>query len=123
MNASSRPSLWRRIGNSWNARGKKPGAVDLAADGLVFTQGRHKTQIRWDEVTQIDAGVRDTLSIDLFFVVLQTPDAKVTIDEFDDGFRVLEQAIFEHWADLRGRWVALQCGPLHQPHFETLWRR
>ncbi len=123
MSPALRPSLWRRMGNSWRARGKKPGAVDVAADGIVFAQSRRRIQMRWDDVVQIDAGARDTLSIDLFFAVLHTRDAQATIDEFADGFRVLELAVFERWPQLRERWVALQCGPLHQPHYEILWRR
>jgi hypothetical protein len=118
-----RPSLLRRIRNSWRARGRKPGAVDILPDGLNFSRGRDSTRIRWDEVTQIDGGVRDSLSIDLFFVVIHARDAKVTIDEFDDGFRALENSILERWPEVRERFIALQCGAPHQPLYETLWRR
>ena len=59
----------------------------------------------------------------LLFVVFCTRNARVRIDEFDDGFRVLESAVFERWPMIRDRWVALQCGPLHQPKQETLWQR
>jgi len=121
VSADVQPSLWRRIGNSWRAR--KPGAVDLTPDGLRFTQNRRQTDIRWDDVVRIDCGTRDTISIDLFFVVFHTADSKVTIDEYDDGFHPLEQAALAHWPQLRERWIALQCGPLHQPQCETLWRR
>jgi len=79
--------------------------------------------MRWEDVIQIDGGVRDTLSIDLFFVVFHAADAKVEIDEFDDGFRLLEYGALERWPALRERWVALQCAPPHQPQYEILWRR
>jgi hypothetical protein len=118
-----KPSLWRRIQNSWRMRGKKPGAIDLLTDGFLVTQGRHKSDIRWDDVVQIDGGIRDTLSIDLLFAVFRTPGTSVTVDEFDDGFRTFEGAVFERWPTVRERWVALQCGPLHQPKYETLWQR
>ena len=123
MSAVLRPSLWRRIGNSWRGRGKKPGTIDVTADGLVASDGRRSTTLRWNDIVRIDCGTRDTINIDLFYVVMQTASAKVTIDEFADGFRVFENAIFERWPQLRERWVAVQCGPLHQPQFETLWQR
>ena len=104
-------------------RGRKPGAIDLLTDGFLVKQGRRKTEIRWDDVVQIDGGIRDTLSIDLLFAVFRTSARSVTIDEFDDGFRTLESAVFERWPMIRDRWVALQCGPLHQPKHETLWQR
>ena len=123
MSATLRPSLWRRIGNSWRARSRKPGAVDVTPDEVIFSRGRASTRIRWDDVVRIDAGVRDSLSIDLFFVAIHSKDAKMTIDEFDDGFRVLENAILERWPQVRARFVALQCGAPHQPFHETLWQR
>jgi len=123
VSANLKPSRWRRIKNSWRMRGRKSGAIDLLADGFLLTKGRHKTDIRWDDVVQIDGGVRDTLTIDLLFAVFRTPDRSVTIDEFDDGFRTFESAVFERWPTVRERWVQLQCGPLHQPKYETLWQR
>src|SRR5947209_6226151 len=86
------PSLWRRMKNSWWTRGKKPGGIDVLTDGFLVTRGRRKTDIRWDDVVQIDGGVRDTLSLDFLFAVFRTPDKSVTIDEFDDGFRTFEAA-------------------------------
>lgn len=123
MGERLKPSLWRRIKNSWRIRGRKPGAIDLFTGGFLVTQGRQKTDVRWDDLMQIDGGIRDTLSIDLLFAVFRTPDKSVTIDEFDDGFRAFESALFERWPMVRERWVALQCGPLHQPKYETLWQR
>ena len=123
MTAGLKSSLLRRVRNSWSMRGKKPGAVDLLTDGFLFTKGRRKTGIRWDDVVQIDGGICDTLSIDLLFAVFRTAGQTVRIDEVDDGFRVFEGAIFERWPMIRDRWVALQCGPLHQPKYETLWQR
>ena len=123
MSAASRPSLLRRIGNSWRSHGKRPGTVDVTPEGVTAAEGRRTKEIRWDEIVRIDCGTRDTITIDLFFVVLFTPSAKVTIDEFADGFRVFENAIFERWPQLRERWVTIQCGPLHQPQYETLWQR
>ena len=123
MSGTLRPSLWRRIGNSWRARGRKPGAVDITPDGLVFTRGRNSKRVCWEDVVRIDGGSRDSLSIDLFFVVIHAKDATMTIDEFDDGFRVLENAILERWPQVRERFVALQCGAPHQPLYETLWQR
>lgn len=123
MSESLRPSLWRRIGNSWRARGRKPGTVDVTPDGLIFSRGRKSIRIRWDDVVRIDGGVRDSLSIDLFYVVILAGEVKAIIDELDDGFRVLENAILERWPLVRERVIALQCGAPHQPFYETLWQR
>jgi hypothetical protein len=118
-----RPSLLRRIGNSWRDRNKKSGTIDLLPDGFVFTRRRRSVTMRWDDVTQIDAGVRDGFTLDLFFAVIHANGAKLRLDEVDDGFRLIEGAVLERWPQLRERWVALQCGPAHQPQYETLWRR
>ena len=124
MKADLRPSRWRRLKNSWAMRRQKPGAIDLLTDGFLLSRGRRKTDVRWDDVVQIDGGIRDTLSLDLLFVVFRTRSgAAVTIDEFDDGFRTFESAVFERWPAIREHWVQLQCGPLRQPKYETLWQR
>ena len=124
MSSVLKPSRLRRIRNSWAVRRKKPGAVDVLTDGFLVSRGRRKSDVRWDDVVQIDGGVRDTLSLDLLFAVFRTrAGAVITVDEFDDGFRTLEGAVFERWPTIRDRWVQLQCGPLHQPKYETLWQR
>jgi hypothetical protein len=109
--------------NSWAMRGRKPGGIDVLADGFLVARGRRKTEVRWDDVVQIDGGVRDTLSLDILFAVFRTLGKSVTINEFDDGFRTFEGALFERWPMIRDRWVQLQCGPLHQPKYEILWQR
>ncbi|HEX9158973.1 MAG TPA: hypothetical protein VF835_01995 [Rhizomicrobium sp.] len=123
MSSNPKPSLWRRIRNSWAVRSRKPGGIDLLTDGFLVTRGRHKADVRWDEVVQIDGGIRDTLSLDFLFVVFRTAGSRVMVDEFDDGFRTFESTVFERWPTIRERWVQLQCGPLHQPKYETLWQR
>lgn len=123
MSGALQPSWWRRIGNSWRARGKTPGTVDVTPDAVTTTEKRHTKEIRWNDIVRIDCGTRDTISMDVFFVVLHSVSAKIAIDEFADGFRVFEHAIFERWPQIRERWVAVQCGPLHQPQYETLWQR
>jgi hypothetical protein len=123
VSATARPSLFRRIGNSWRSRGKSLGTVDVTSDGVAATENRRTTSLRWSDIVRIDCGTRDTITMDVFYVVLHSASVKITIDEFADGFRVFENAMFEHWPELRERWVALQCGPLHQPQLETLWRR
>jgi hypothetical protein len=111
------------MGNSWRARGRKSGAVDVTPEGVAFTRSRRTQQILWDDVVRIDCGTHDTLSIDLFFAVFHTAGTKLMIDEYDDGFHPLENAVFARWPQIREQWIALQCGPLHQPQYETLWRR
>jgi hypothetical protein len=119
-----RPSLWRRLRNSLSAwpRGGVE-TFDLIPDGFVFTRRNKPVQIFWSEIVQIDAGMRDYLTLDLFFAVIHTDREKVIIDELVDGFRLLEAGVFEHWPKTRDRWLALQGGPHHWPALETLWPR
>jgi hypothetical protein len=76
-------------------RGRKPGGIDVLTDGFLVARGRRKTEVRWDDVVQIDGGVRDTLSLDILFAVFRTSGKSVTINEFDDGFRTFEGALFD----------------------------
>lgn len=100
-----------------------PGTLDLLPDGFEYTRRGSTVRIRWHDITQIDAGMRDYLTVDLFFATIHTKTAKVTIDELVDGFRQLELGVFEHWPRLRDRWMTLQASAPHQPQYETLWPR
>ncbi|MGD0143060.1 MAG: hypothetical protein ABSC92_07865 [Rhizomicrobium sp.] len=119
-----RPSLLRRIGNSIRLSRRKRGAtIDLTPNGFVFSQQRKTVEIRWDQVSQIDAGVRDHITFDTFYIVLFAGGRKLVVEELDDGFRQLEFAIHERWPQIRERWLQLLSVPLHQAHYETLWKR
>ena len=123
MTANVRPSFWRRLANSLKAwPGGPASTLDLIPDGFEYTGARRTVRILWHEITQIDAGMRDLLTIDVFFAVVHTPRESAIVDEFVDGFRQLEQGIFEGWPQVRERWLSLQAGPPRQPRFETLWR-
>jgi hypothetical protein len=124
VSALVRPSLWRRIKNSLRTwpRGTL-GTIDMIPDGFVFTDMSGPVQIRWREITQIDGGVRDYLTVDMFFTVIHAANERVSIDEVADGFRQLEHGIFEQWPRLRQRWLALQGALPRHPQFETLWKR
>jgi hypothetical protein len=119
-----KPSLWRRIVNTRrHARRKRGCAIDLTQDGFVFTLNWRKTEMRWVDITQIDAGIRDCLTFEFIHAVMLAGDAKVDIEELDDGFRQFETALLERWPQIRSHWDALlKAGP-HQPQYETLWRR
>jgi hypothetical protein len=95
----------------------------MVPDGFVFTNMTGTVQIRWRDITQVDAGVRDYLTADMFFVVIHTRTQRVSIDEVADGFHQLEHGVFEHWPRVRQRWLALQGSPPRHPQFETLWKR
>ena len=121
---SGRPSLRRRFMNSLRAWPRDtPGTLDLLPDGFEYTRRGKTVRIHWRDITQIDAGMRDYLTVDLFFTVIHTTSAKVAIDELVDGFRQLELGLFEHWPRLRDRWTALQASAPHEPQYEILWRR
>ena len=119
-----RPSLLRRISNSIRLSRRKRGAtVDVTANGFVYSQGRKSIEVPWDDISQIDAGVRDYVTFDTFFIVVFAREKKLVIEELDDGFRQLEFAIHERWPETRERWLKLLSVPLHQAHYETLWKR
>jgi hypothetical protein len=126
VSGPSRPSLFRRFVNSLRAwpRGTF-GTLDIIPNGFVFTRRNVPVQIFWKDVTRIDAGTRDYLTVDLFYVIVHTAVEadRVLIDEMIDGFRQFEQEVFNRWPRIRPRWLALQASPLHVPQFETLWRR
>ncbi|MGB8365727.1 MAG: hypothetical protein ACLQUZ_10785 [Rhizomicrobium sp.] len=119
-----KPSLWRRIVNTWHHDRRRRGcAIDLTPDGFVFKLRWRETAMRWAEITRIDVGIRNCLTFDILHVVLFAGDTKVDIEELDDGFRQFENGLFEHWPQIRAGWdVMLKSAP-HEAHYETLWRR
>lgn len=121
---NDRPSFLRRLRNSLRVyvRGRLH-TLDLVPDGFVYTEHGKPVQVLWHDVRQIEAGVCDYLIIDVFFAVIHTAGATVTIDELVDGFRQLECGILERWPQVRERWLALQNTEQHQPALEVLWRR
>jgi len=124
VSGTRQPSLCRRIvhsARSWPRA--KFSTFDLVPDGFVFTTRSVPKKVFWDEIIQIDAGMRDYLTVDMFFAVIRTSDEKLEIDELADGFRLLESSVFTHWPQIRNRWLALQASPHHHPQFETLWKR
>jgi hypothetical protein len=119
-----RPSFLRRVVNSIRlSRRKRSATVDVTANGFVYSQGRKSVDVSWDEISQIDAGVRDYMTFDTFYIVVFAREKKLVIEEIDDGFRQLEFAIHERWPQTRERWLQLLSVPLHQAHYETLWKR
>lgn len=121
MSESLRPSLLRRLCNSWRLwRRGVYGTIDLIPDGFVYTRKRRSARILWNDVKRIDAGVLDLLTSDLFYVVVHTASENFRIEEIVDGFRQLENAIFERWPQIQEPWTALYKAPASQPRFETL---
>lgn len=104
-------------------RGKRNAAIDMTSDGFVVTLNRKSTTIRWEDISEIDAGVRDFLTYDTFYIVVFVGKARITIEEFDDGFRQLEFTMLERWPGIKERWQQLFSMPLHQAHYEVLWHR
>jgi hypothetical protein len=114
----------RRISNSIRlSRRKRIATVDVTANGFVYSQGRKSVDVPWGDISQIDAGVRDYFTFDSFYIVVFARENKLVIEELDDGFRQLEFAIHERWPQTRERWLQLLSVPLHQAHYETLWKR
>ncbi|HTW33331.1 MAG TPA: hypothetical protein VMD53_01845 [Rhizomicrobium sp.] len=120
---SQRASLWQRLLNTWRHNRRKRGyAIDIVPDGFVFRAKQRRTEMKWDQITRIDAGVRCCLTFDYLYVQMFTHQATVYIEELDDGFRQFEYSMFERWPAIRARWDELLKGALHVPKHETLWR-
>jgi len=118
------PSLWRRIRNTFfNPRRRHIAAIDVTADGFVLSLRAREKPMRWADVTQIDAGVRDYLSYDALYVVMMAGAAAIEIQELDDGFRLFEHALVERWPHIREVLNRLLVSTPHEPQHETLWRR
>ena len=123
MSEPLRPSLLRRVRNSWRLwRRGVYGTIDLVPDGFVYTRKGRAARILWNDVQRIDAGVLDLLTSDLFYVVVHTASQNLTIEEIVDGFRQLENGIFERWPQVQESWTALYRAPASQPRHETLLR-
>jgi hypothetical protein len=120
---SQRASFWQRLLNTWRHNRRKRGyAIDMEADGFVFRARQRHTEMKWDRVTRVDAGVRCCLSMDYLYVQMFTHQATVYIEELDDGFRQFEIALFERWPAMRARWDGLLKAAPHVQTHETLWR-
>ena len=86
-----RPSFLRRVANSIRlSRRKRAATVDVTPTGFVYSQGRKSVDVSWDDISQIDAGVRDYVTFDSFYIVVFAREKKLVIEEVDDGFRQLE---------------------------------
>jgi hypothetical protein len=118
-----RASLWQRLINTWRHNQRKSRyVIDMTGDGFVLRAKQRQTEMKWDQVTRIDAGINNCLSFDVLYVQIFTRQATVYIEELDDGFRQFEFTLFEHCPTIRPRWdELLKCG-LHEKRHETLWR-
>jgi hypothetical protein len=119
----SKPSLWRRIVNTWGARRKTNPTIDVTEDGLRYAWRKRIVNMRWADIIRIEAGMKDCLTIDIFYVVVSDAKHSIVVDEFCDGFRLFEHALFERWPQMREPWNSLYKGPAFQPRVETLWQR
>jgi hypothetical protein len=118
-----RASLWQRLLNTWRHNWRKSRyVIDMTTDGFVFRTKQRRTEMRWEHVTRIDAGITNCLSFDVLYVQIFTRQATVYIEELDDGFRQFEFSIFERWPVVRAQWDALLKGAPHEARHETLWQ-
>lgn len=124
MSETSRPSLLRRMRNSWRERWRgRYATLDLVPDGFEYTRNGRSVRILWNDIDRIDGGILDFLTTDLLYVVIHAGARSVAIFETVDGFRQLENGLFEHWPHIKDRWTELYKGPPSQPRRETLWQR
>lgn len=120
---AQRASFWQRLVNTWRHNQRKLRyRVDMTADGFIFAAKQRRTEMRWDQVTRIDAGIRNCISMDYMYVQMFTHQATVYIEELDDGFRQFEYTMFERWPVIRVRWEQMLKAAPHEPKHETLWR-
>jgi len=97
--------------------------VDVRDDHIVYTRRRKPLRAKWDEITQIDAGVLALVSGDLFYVAIVANGKRWEIDEFVDGFAALENAIFARFPDAREKWLELHRAHAHRDILHVLWKR
>ncbi len=119
-----RPSFWRRVRHSLaRSPHRRRATIDMTDEGFIFTRRKRATTVRWADVTQIDAGMRDYFTFDGLYVVVHRGNRKVELDELDDGFLQFEDTMIQRWPHIRESLNRLQAGKLHEPQYETLWRR
>ncbi len=119
-----RPSLWRRIVNSWNhSRRRVSYTIDLTAEGFIHARRGRETEMKWAEIDRIDAGLLDCLTFDIVYFRLFAGNRSIYVEELDDGFRQFENAICGRWPQVREKWEELSRADLHQAQVHTLWRR
>lgn len=119
-----KPSLWRRIANSWrHSRRRVSHTIDLTTDGFIFSRRTREQPMKWAEVDRIDAGILDCITFDVLYFRLFAGTSTIYIEELDEGFRQFENAVFEHWPQIRDKWEELSRADLHQAQVHTLWRR
>jgi hypothetical protein len=97
--------------------------IDIRDEHFIYTRRRKPLRVLWSDVSQIDAGVLAMVSGDLFYVALVVKGARLEIDEFADGFRLLENAIFARWPDVQAKWLELHKAHAHKDILVTLWKR
>lgn len=118
------PHLFRRLRNTLAySRRKRVAAIDMTADGFVMTFKRRETRVAWDDITRIEAGVRNYLFFDGLYVVVTTPHDTLELDELDDGFRQFEAALCEHWPQMRDVLNGLMRNVPHEARHELVWQR
>jgi hypothetical protein len=118
------PSFSRRVRNSLTrSPHRRRATIDMTGEGFIFRRRRRETAVRWADVTQIDAGTRDYFTFDGLYIVVHRGSKKLEIDELDDGFIQFEDTMFQRWPQIREQLNRLQAGKLHEPQYETLWRR
>jgi len=118
------PSLMRRARNTLlRPPSRRHGVIDVVGEGFVLTVRKRERTVRWADITQIDAGIRDYLNFDGLYVHMFVVGVALEIDELDDGFRQFEAALFERWPQIRDPLNSLLAGNPHEPQHKMLWRR
>lgn len=122
MTDAKKASFWSRFRNSWRQRQRRlKGCADLTADGFTLTYRGQVDTIQWDEITRIEAGTQATLIVEVFYIVLFMGKRKFLIDEYIDGFSLVEETVLARWPQIRERWNALFNGLPNVDQHETLW--
>jgi len=76
-----RTSLWQRLLNTWqHNRRKSRYVIDMTTNGFVFRTKQRRTEMHWEQVTRIDAGITNCLNFDVLYVRIFTRQATVYMD-------------------------------------------
>lgn len=119
--ANSFRRFMREITQSRKRR-KDRAAVDVDAEGFVFTCRGRSTAMKWQELTKLTAGTYAMMWSEVLFVRIAGTAGEVEFDEFVDGFRNFEAAMLKEFPTVRVPFLALQTNSSRDDRLDLLWQ-
>jgi hypothetical protein len=112
---------WRAKFRRWRKR-RTVGVVDTARDRFCVHFGRKSAAMLWRDVTRIDAGRQPTLIVEIFYVRFFSGSGRqLMVDDRMEGFSEFEAIAFEHWPEMKDRWLSIFLGLPDRAGQSTIW--